>query len=483
MPLSPGFRPSTVHGGLGDNFFDVVTAAKFPSHTLRFRNQAWAARVGLDGLTDEEWIAHFGQFEPLPGSFPKPLALRYHGHQFRHYNPDLGDGRGFLFAQLHDLRDGRLLDLGTKGSGTTPWSRGGDGRLTLKGGVREVLATAMLEAQGVDTSKTFSLIETGEDLVRGDEPSPTRSSVMVRLNHSHVRIGSFQRLSHLEDTNGIRQLMDHSIRHYMPQIWVDDVAERTAAFLAQVARNVAKMGAGWMAAGFVHGVLNTDNINVTGESFDYGPWRWLATYNPEFTAAYFDHGGLYAYGRQPEALLWNLTRLGGCLLKLASKEALEAALAPFWSALQAEYAAAMVRRLGLQPRGTEADAALGTALFTFMGETQAPFEQVLFDWFTGLASAPRAESGPNAAFYASDAFAPVRVALAEYQPQAGASLAHPYFQARSPCTLLIDEVEALWAPIAERDDWTALDAKLAHIAQMAEAYGTTPITHSNGDAA
>ena len=131
----------------------------------------------------------------LPGTYSKPLALRYHGHQFQVYNPDLGDGRGFLFAQLHDLKDGRLLDLGTKGCGRTPWSRSADGRLTLKGGVREVLATEMLEALGVDTSKSFSLIETGEELERGDEPSPTRSSVLVRLATRHIRIGTFQRFA------------------------------------------------------------------------------------------------------------------------------------------------------------------------------------------------------------------------------------------------------------------------------------------------
>ena len=149
MPPSPAYRPSAIHAALGDDFFDPVSAATFPSLTLRHRDQRWAARVGLDGLTDAEWVRHFGAFEPLPDSFPQPLALRYHGHQFRSYNPDLGDGRGFLFAQLHDAVDGRLLDLGTKGSGRTPWSRGGDGKLTLKGGVREVLATSMLEALGV----------------------------------------------------------------------------------------------------------------------------------------------------------------------------------------------------------------------------------------------------------------------------------------------------------------------------------------------
>ncbi|MCC2688487.1 MAG: YdiU family protein, partial [Rhizobiaceae bacterium] len=117
MPVSDTFRPSVSHAALGDAFYDEVVPAAFPEHILRYRNQDWAVRIGLGNLTDDEWIAHLGRFEPLTGSFGKPLALRYHGHQFRTYNPELGDGRGFLFAQLHDLRDGRLLDLGTKGSG------------------------------------------------------------------------------------------------------------------------------------------------------------------------------------------------------------------------------------------------------------------------------------------------------------------------------------------------------------------------------
>ncbi|MGZ3473485.1 MAG: protein adenylyltransferase SelO family protein, partial [Polyangiales bacterium] len=180
------YRPRPVHPKLGDELFDVVEPARFPKRVQRFRNQRWAERVGLGELDDTQWEAHFARFEPLPENLGKPLALRYHGHQFDSYNPRLGDGRGFLFAQLLDDRD-RVLDLGTKGSGQTPWSRGGDGRLTLKGGVREILATEMLEALGVNTSKTLSLFETGEMLFRGDEPSPTRSSVLVRLGHSHVR--------------------------------------------------------------------------------------------------------------------------------------------------------------------------------------------------------------------------------------------------------------------------------------------------------
>lgn len=468
----PKTRPSTRHADLGDEFYDVVEPARFPKHLLRYRNRRWAKRVGLDGLDDDQWIAHFGRFEPLPGSFEAPLALRYHGHQFRAYNPELGDGRGFLFAQLHDLEDGRLLDLGTKGSGQTPWSRGADGRLTLKGGVRELLATEMLEALGVDTSRTFSLIETGESLVRHDEPSPTRAAVLVRLSHSHIRIGSFQRLAFFRDTENLKRLLDYSIATYMPEVEAEDIARSAAGFLRRVGENVARTGARWAAAGFVHGVLNSDNINITGESFDYGPWRFLPHFDPAFTAAYFDETGLYAYGRQAEALAWNLTRLGECLLPFAPAEALNEALASFAPAYREEVVAAMLDRLGLKPRGPETDSALVTALFEFLAKTEAPYEQVLFDWRGGTLSAQRATKSPAAAHYATERFAAVRQALAAYAPTSPDVLEHPYFARRTPRTMLIDEMEVLWAPIAEADDWAPLNAALAEIGDISAAYGS-----------
>ncbi|WP_414473747.1 protein adenylyltransferase SelO [Microvirga sp. M2] len=470
MP-SPAYRPSISHQTLGLDFYDVVAPARFPMHRLRYRNQRWAERTGLGSLTDEAWLRHFGWFDPLPGSFQEPLALRYHGHQFRTYNPSLGDGRGFLFAQLHDTQDGKLLDLGTKGSGQTPWSRHADGRLTLKGGVREILATEMLEALGVDTSKSFSLIETGEELERGDEPSPSRSSVLVRLSHSHIRIGTFQRLLYLGETGNISRLLDYTIATYMPEIWRDNETGRAAAFVEEVSRRVARMGAQWMAAGFVHGVLNTDNINVTGESFDYGPWRFLPTYDPAFTAAYFDETGLYAFGRQPDALLWNLFRLAECLLPIAGQSRLEASLRAFEPALHDEFARAILRRLGLQPRTPDLNGSLAGHLWTFLHRTKAPFEQTFFDWFGGISSVERAERSPSSSLYADAAFQPFRTAVEEFQPRPATGLDHAYFARETPCTMLIDEVEALWEPIAQRDDWSAFSSKLAGIRQMAEAYG------------
>lgn len=468
MPVSPDHRPALVHADLGEEFFDFVKPAAFPQHILRYRNQRWADRVGLGTLSADEWNTHFGRFAPLPGGYAQPLALRYHGHQFRVYNPDLGDGRGFLFAQMRDLRDGRLLDLGTKGSGQTPWSRRGDGRLTLKGGVREVLATEMLEALGVDTSKSFSLIETGERLYRTDEPSPTRSSVLVRLSHSNIRIGTFQRLLFLDDHAGIARLLDHAIRNYMPDAWRDTVGERAVAFTEEVGRRVAETGARWMLAGFVHGVLNTDNINVTGESFDYGPWRFAPVLDPAFTAAYFDEGGLYAFGRQPDTLQWNMTRLAECMLPFAPQPQLQRVLEGFAPEFRTRFNRAVLRRLGLASAGPQADADLAATVWRFLADTRIPFERFFFDWRGGIGSHPRAQRSASSDVYASAAFQPLRRALTVHEalPQA---TSHPYFAREEPCTMLIDEVEAIWEPIARDDDWSAFEAKIEEIAGMRAA--------------
>lgn len=157
MIPAPAYHPDPRFQALGGEFADPVEPADFPETVLRFRNDRAAATVGLETLDDRAWLRHFGRFEPLPDNQTRPLAMRYHGHQFRVYNPDLGDGRGFLFGQLREAGTGRLLDLATKGSGQTPWSRAGDGRLTLKGGVREILAASFLEALGVPTSRWCGL--------------------------------------------------------------------------------------------------------------------------------------------------------------------------------------------------------------------------------------------------------------------------------------------------------------------------------------
>ena len=459
MPVSPDYRPEPRFFDLGDEYGDAVRPADFPKSILRFRNDRAAAQVGLDALTEAEWIDHFARFTPLPGQ-PGPIAMRYHGHQFRSYNPDLGDGRGFLAAQMRDA-SGRLLDLGTKGSGRTPWSRGADGRLTLKGGVREVLAAEMLQRLGVPTSRAFSLIETGEALERHDEPSPTRSAVLVRLSHSHIRFGTFQRAAYLGRADLLEALLEHARAHYHPQVPPGDAP----AFLAAVVGASARLAARWVAAGFVHGVLNTDNLNVTGESFDYGPWRFLPWYEPGFTAAYFDQTGLYAFARQPEAVFWALTQLGGALKPLGDAQALTDALNGFGPVYIAELRAAFLERLGVLSLGEAADQRLLDATLALLreGGEALRWEPLFHDWFAGFASSARALSGPRARLWQGEAFNAFRFALFEHEPDRPDRLERPRFARPEPEEMLIDEVEAIWSAIDRDDDWGPFEEKVKRL--------------------
>ncbi len=457
QPQAAEYKADPAIMEVADWLADPVKAVSFPKTELRFRNDRWDKAVGLGGLSDEEFIKHFGRFNPLPDNLSEPLAMRYHGHQFRTYNPEIGDGRGFLFGQLRDGK-GRLLDFGTKGSGTTPYSRTADGRLTLKGGVREILATEMLEALGVNTSKTFAIIETGEELARGDEPSPTRSAVMTRLSHGHIRIGSFQRLAVLEEEDHLRALIDYSLKHFPGQMPPPDAAGReepAIILLHQVIERMADLAASYMVAGFVHGVLNTDNMNISGESFDYGPWRWLPSWAPGFTAAYFDQTGLYAFGRQPEAIHWNCGQLAIAFSQIAERDALVEALERFGPLYQAAMAKRWLWRLGVKPKDAESDAKVLEASELTMRERKIGPEDFFFSYRGG-----RGATGDLAD------------ALKSYEP---ADRDHPYWSEGAPVSMLIDEVETLWSAIAERDDWQPLYDKVAAIRRMGDAMKDAPI--------
>ena len=454
------FRPALAIDEIADFIADPVEAADFPQTILRFRNDRAAATVGLDHMSDAQWLQHFGRFEPLPGAQPKPLALRYHGHQFRVYNPDLGDGRGFLFAQMRESADagGRLLDLGTKGSGLTPWSRTADGRLTLKGGVREILATEMLEALGVTTSRTFSIIETGENLVRGDEPSPTRSAVMVRLSHGHIRIGSFQRLANLGLHDEMTRLIDYSLRNLL-EIEPGEVPALT--LLNAVVERTADLAASYMVAGFVHGVLNSDNISITAESFDYGPWRFTPRWEPGFTAAYFDQTGLYAYARQAEAIHWDVAQLAQSLIEHAETEAMVESLRRYPALYESRLIARFLWRLGLSAPDNASARTFVVAAVEALRGSEVLIDRFFFDWRRGDHDSPR---------YPGEAWDKLRAARGalDQHPEA---LNHPYWNSDGPCSMHIEEVESIWSSISEWDDWTALHAKVAAIRKMGEAHG------------
>ena len=451
--LAHSYRPEPVILYLGSDFYDPVEPASFPKCTLRFANRRWAERVGLR-FGEEQWAAHFCRFEPLPGNLQQPLALRYHGHQFRVYNPDIGDGRGFTFAQLRDDR-GHLLDLGTKGSGQTPYSRHADGRLTLKGGVREVLATEMLEALGVNTSKSFALFETGEALERGDEPSPTRSAVLTRLSHGHIRIGTFQRLAFFGEVDNLKKLTRYCLANLYSGQRADDDSENALRLFDLVSGATATLAASYLAAGFVHGVLNSDNINITGESFDYGPWRFTPEWDPDFTAAYFDHYGLYSFGRQPEAFHWDLAQLAGCLSLVAEAPALSELLAGWSDRFDEALVTAMLRRLGLV-RGEE-DRSIVAALIKALATRTHSMDRVFFDW--------RGGRDPGTEAYPGEPFRELARLLGSRE----VARSHTYWSDAEPCSMHIDEVEAIWSAIAESDDWQPFEEKVRAVRRMGEA--------------
>jgi len=489
--LALPFEPSIE--GLGSDYWDVVEAASFPRATLRFRNDALLRQLGLDpaAVADGHLEQAYGRFEaraPL-------LALRYHGYQFGTYNPMLGDGRGFLYGQLRD-RHGQLQDLGTKGSGTTPWSRGGDGRLTLKGGVREVIASEALHRLGVTTSRTLSLVETGEDLWRGDEPSPTRSAVMVRLARTHLRFGTCERLRHLRQPRQLERLLRHVVAVYYPHIAAAPGAglgsagleAQLLAFYAELVERVARLAAEWMVAGFTHGVLNTDNMSLAGESFDYGPFAFLDRWDPGFTAAYFDHSGLYAYGRQPGICHDNLRLLQEPLAMLLPRAALEARLERFASVYDAHYRSRLLRRLGfagaspqsaagLEPPGSDAAAAdLGLPADPERPDLIPLTLQLLSRWdvgygsfFAGLAAWVAQRGVPCAAEdlepFVPGAAPPERGAWLAWRDAwwawsrcatgdgSAAAITATLDRWNLPETPVRSVVERLWDPIDQQDDW------------------------------
>jgi serine/tyrosine/threonine adenylyltransferase len=322
----------------------------------------------------------------------------------------------------------------------------------------------MLEALGVYTSKSFSLFETGESLHRGDEPSPTRSSVLVRLSHSHVRIGTFQRLYYLGENAASQRLLDYCVAHFYPEL--AGAPDRASAFLREVTRRSARLCASWLAAGFVHGVLNSDNMTITGESFDYGPYRFLPRYEPNFVAAYFDSAGLYAFSRQPRAVFRNLERLAESLTEIADEAALGAALADFPHELSRARAELLLQRLGLRRAEHDEDQRFASLVLDFLAATRMPYDQFFFDWYAGAASTQRASESPARTHYEGLVFNALRAELEQRAPLAEGMLDLPYFQRPAPCTLVIDEVERVWQAIAEHDDWSAFTAKISAIREL-----------------
>jgi uncharacterized protein YdiU (UPF0061 family) len=299
--------------------------------------------------------------------------------------------------------------------------------------------------------------------------------VLVRLAHSHLRFGSFQRLAYLGDEGRLAILLDFAVEHYHPGARRASREETVLAFLREVARRAGELAAAYLLAGFVHGVLNTDNLNITGESFDYGPYRFVPTYDPEHVAAYFDKTGHYAFGRQPLAIFWAVARLAEALSPLCPETPLAPAIAVFREAFAAARERRLLARLGVAPRGPDHDPVLAESAFAFLEESGIGYERFFFDLHGGLGREPRALAGPAGERYQRPSYEPLRALLAGYRPARPEVLEAPYFQGDAPCTLLIDEVRALWDAIVARDDWAPFEAKIAAIRAFGELGLARPI--------
>jgi uncharacterized protein YdiU (UPF0061 family) len=315
LPISFSFDNTYVRQ-LGDGFGVRWAPAPAPAPSLLFLNRSLAAELGLESTVLRALEGQVGcdlfSGNALPAG-AEPLAQAYAGHQFGGFSPQLGDGRALLLGEVID-RHGQRRDIAFKGSGRTPFSRGGDGKAAVGPMLREVLISESLHALGIPTTRALAVAGTGERVVR-EQVLP--GAVLTRVAASHLRVGTFQYFAARRETERVRQLADYAIARHDPNLRdIDSAPERTLAFFRAVARRQAALLAQWMNAGFIHGVMNTDNMTISGESIDFGPCAFMEAYHPEAVFSSIDHGGRYAYANQPHIARWNLARLAETLLPL-----------------------------------------------------------------------------------------------------------------------------------------------------------------------
>ncbi|NBU41829.1 MAG: YdiU family protein, partial [Planctomycetia bacterium] len=379
MTNAAGWRFDNSYARLPDPFFSRTTPEPVRAPALVAFNEPLAADLGLDAAAlGGSAAAVFAGNDVPPGA--EPLAQAYAGHQFGHFT-NLGDGRAILLGE-HVAPDGRRFDIQLKGSGRTPYSRNGDGRAALGPMLREYLVSEGMHALGIPTTRSLAVAATGEAVLR-ERPLP--GAVLTRVAASHIRVGTFEYAAALGDPALLPALLDHAIARHYPEITAAD--DKAAAFLDAVIERQAALVARWMLVGFVHGVMNTDNMALSGETIDYGPCAFLDVYDPATTFSSIDHAGRYAYANQPAIAHWNLARLAESLLPLVpggEEAALETArgiVDTFRARFERHYLAGARAKLGLVT-AEEGDAALFAAILQWMHETGADFTAT----FAGLAA-------------------------------------------------------------------------------------------------
>ncbi|HEY4052028.1 MAG TPA: YdiU family protein [Acidobacteriaceae bacterium] len=393
------FNFENTYAQLPERFYARLDPTPVATPLLVKVNLELARGLGLDpdALASEQGVEILAGNRVAEGA--EPLALAYAGHQFGHFVPQLGDGRTNLLGEVMG-RDGVRYDIQLKGSGPTPFSRGGDGRAALGPVLREYIVSEAMAALGVPTTRALAAVTTGEQVLR---ETALPGAVLTRVAASHLRVGTFQYFAARGDTDGTRALADYAIARHYPE------AARTKqpyrALLHGVIARQAHLVARWMLLGFIHGVMNTDNTSISGETIDYGPCAFMEAYDPATVFSSIDLYGRYAYGNQPRAALWNLTRLAEALLPVLEQEAgskeaalasAQAALADFDPQFDAARGAGLRRKLGLFTE-REGDAALGEDLLERMAANRADFT-LTFRLLCDAVAGPEADQGVRALF-------------------------------------------------------------------------------------
>jgi uncharacterized protein YdiU (UPF0061 family) len=365
-------------------------SAAVPAPRLLALNDSLARELGLDPAelrTPDGVAALAGNITPAGAT---PIAMVYAGHQFGGYAPRLGDGRALLLGEVVDTH-GRRRDLHLKGSGPTPFARGGDGKAAVGPMLREFLMGEAMHALGIPTTRGLAVVATGERIAR--DGGMLAGAVLTRVASSHLRVGTFEFAARLGDPELLRRLADHAIARHYPDVAAHE--HKYTAFYEQVVEAQASLLARWMLVGFIHGVMNTDNMTISGETIDYGPCAFMDAYDPATVYSSIDHGGRYAYGRQPSIAQWNLARLGETLLPLLDDDADAAVaaatdvLASYPDRFRVHWQAGMRAKLGLAS-AAEDDQLLFDDLLIAMHAHKVDYTSL----FRALATIPNGDDGP-----------------------------------------------------------------------------------------
>jgi serine/tyrosine/threonine adenylyltransferase len=382
---------SNSYARLPEHFFARLDPLPVAQPRLIQVNRPLAVELGLvlDGFDDEALAAFFSGNRPLPGA--EAIATAYAGHQFGHFVPRLGDGRALLLGELRD-RQGVRREIQLKGSGRTPFSRGGDGRAALGPVLREYMVSESMHALGVPTTRALAAVLSGEHVYRETE---LPGAIVTRVAASHIRVGTFQYFAARDDVESIRRLADYVIERLYPAALTTERPYLT--LLQQVIGRQAALVARWMQIGFIHGVMNTDNMAISGETIDFGPCAFMDAYDPDAVFSSIDQNGRYAYSNQPNAAQWNLARFAETLLPVIdadntrSVELATEAVTSFSAQFAEHWLAGMRRKLGLATAHDDDQELIRTWLQT-MQQGQADFT-LTFRALSEAALSPHHEEG------------------------------------------------------------------------------------------